>query len=285
MIIENPSEGVTVVKIPFQRVEGWQHWALITSDRHWDNPDSKWKLQRRHLDEALKRNATIIDCGDLFCAMQGKFDKRAVKGKLRSIHDGPKYFNLLQDTAIEWFKPYAKNFAMIGTGNHETAILKNHEVDLTDGLVRGLNRETGSSIIHGGYTGYVRFKFADGNHIQSKIIHYDHGHGGGGPATKGVIQAHRRDAYIDNVDIICSGHVHESYSVETVRKYLSGNDKIKFKTTVHLCIPTYKEEYKTGRGGYHVEKGRPPKPLGAWWVRFYYEAFSGRIKFDYTRAN
>jgi hypothetical protein len=31
---------------------------------------------------------------------------------------------------------------------------------------------------------------------------------------------------------------------------------------------TYKEEYGAGEGGWHIETGKPPKPLGAWWLRF-----------------
>ena len=56
--------------------KGWEQWFLLTSDRHHDNPHSDHELQKEHLDEALKRRAGIIDCGDFFCAMQGRWDPR-----------------------------------------------------------------------------------------------------------------------------------------------------------------------------------------------------------------
>lgn len=285
MKIENPSKGVTLIKFEFKRNEDWQQWALLTSDRHWDNPDSKRRMQKKHLDQAMERNAVVIDCGDLFCAMQGKNDKRASKSKLRREHQDNAYLNSLTKTACEWFSPYAKNFALIGTGNHETSILNRCEYDLTEELVDKLNFKNGTNIVNGGYTGYARFVFQDDSFQTSRVLHYDHGYGGGGPVTKGAIQTNRRDAFIDSADIICSGHIHESYAIETVHKRLTKSNKIRHATVVHLSIPTYKEEYKTGRGGWHVERGAPPKPLGAWWVRFYYERETNSIRFDYTRAN
>jgi hypothetical protein len=32
------------------------------------------------------------------------------------------------------------------------------------------------------------------------------------------------------------------------------------------------------QGGYHIEKGRPPKPLGGYWLEFYYDpSATGRV--------
>jgi hypothetical protein len=39
-------------------------------------------MEKRHLELARKRNAVIIDGGDLFCAMQGKYDPRSDKRDL-----------------------------------------------------------------------------------------------------------------------------------------------------------------------------------------------------------
>ena len=37
----------------------------------------------------------------------------------------------------------------------------------------------------------------------------------------------------------------------------------------YIRTGTYKDEYGEGAGGFHIERGRPPKPLGAVWLRFY----------------
>ena len=51
---------------------GWEQWFLLSSDRHHDNAHTNWAMETRHLDEAVQKNAGILDFGDLFCAMQGK---------------------------------------------------------------------------------------------------------------------------------------------------------------------------------------------------------------------
>jgi hypothetical protein len=48
----------------------------------------------------------------------------------------------------------------------------------------------------------------------------------------------------------------------------------------------YKDEHSPG-DGFHIEKGREPKPLGACWLRFYYDkkdAKEGSICFEITLA-
>ena len=55
-----------------------------------------------------------------------------------------------------------------------------------------------------------------------------------------------------------------------------------------MSIPTYKEEYIDGYGGWHVERGAAPKPIGAVWLRLFVpEVFRGKDKqilFEITRA-
>lgn len=45
-----------------------------------------------------------------------------------------------------------------------------------------------------------------------------------------------------------------------------------------------KDEYDMA-GGYHIEKGRPPKPTGAYWLEFRHDsAEHGRVDFDVARG-
>ena len=39
------------------------------------------------------------------------------------------------------------------------------------------------------------------------------------------------------------------------------------RTQYHVRLPTYKNEYKDGYGGWHIETGKPPKPIGGMWMR------------------
>jgi hypothetical protein len=40
------------------------------------------------------------------------------------------------------------------------------------------------------------------------------------------------------------------------------------KTRHYVRCGTYKDEFEDGHAGFHVEKGRGPRPLGGWWQRF-----------------
>jgi hypothetical protein len=47
--------------------------------------------------------------------------------------------------------------------------------------------------------------------------------------------------------------------------------------------PTYADYYGTGEGGWQVETGKPPKPMGAVWMRFFVDS-SGEIGTELTAA-
>lgn len=74
-IVEHVSRNVLNVK--FDNISaGWEQYILLSSDRH---HDSKWTdrdLELEHLEKAKERNAYVIDVGDMFDVMQGKFDPR-----------------------------------------------------------------------------------------------------------------------------------------------------------------------------------------------------------------
>jgi hypothetical protein len=265
----------------------WSQDFLLCADRHYDNPDSDLELQRKHLQEAVDRRAGVLDFGDFICGMQGKYDKRSSKSKLRDADKTPAYLDSLVRNGVELIRPYAKNFVLIGRGNHETGILKTHETDVSTRLVDLLNAECETEVAAGGYSGFVRFQFHRGaTCMRSLSLYYHHGSGGGGIVTKGVIQSNRRAAHID-ADIYVSGHVHESWVLEIPRTRLSAANAIEHHESWHVQVPSYKEEYGDGDLGFHVEGGRPAKPVGAYWMRFYWRYRGGpegpRVEFIKAR--
>lgn len=262
----------SVIKISMDHVRpGVDQWFLLKSDDHWDNPKCRRDLLKKHLDQAVERKAGIIGGGDLFCAMQGKYDKRSSKDDVRPEHQNGRYLDSLVDTAIDWYAPYAKNMICEGRGNHETAIIKNHETDLTDRLCSGLRSKTGQPVEDMGYGYWVRFQFRIRQQTKSFLMKVFHGSGGGGPVTKGVIQTNRRAVYLPDADIVMTGHVHEAWTVCLRRERVSQSNVLRHDSQWHICTPSYKEEYVDGSRGWHVERGAPPKPLGAYWLRFYWE--------------
>ena len=288
MEVEKRNKGVITVSMSYQ--VGWEQWFLLSSDRHHDNPHTKWDLEKKHLEEAIKKDAYILDFGDLFCAMQGKYDRRSSKDDLRQIHKKGSYLDKLVETASDFYAPYSKRWICMGMGNHETAILSHHETNLTERLVSQLNITTNSNIINGGYSGWIQFKFRRSNGGGfSYNMYYHHGHGGGGVVTKGVIQTNRRAVYLPDANFVVSGHIHEEWTVTQQRLRLTQKGRQYLDEQIHICLPTYKEEFLPSQEyGFHTERGRPPKPLGAKWLRFYYDVRSTDgtkpIKYQIIRA-
>lgn len=244
---------------------GKPHWVLLRSDAHHDNAHADWAMEARHLQLAKERNAPVIDGGDLFCAMQGKYDKRADRSQLRpELREGP-YLDQLVRHAADFYEPYASQVALMGRGNHETAMDKRHETDLTERLVTTLNERTGSRIHAGAYAGYVRFHFKandTGRNSCSAVMFRHHGYGGGGPVTKDVIQTNRMAATQPDANIVWSGHTHDQWVVEHERARITESGRIFTDTQTFIKTAGYKEEW-TPSNGWHIERGGPPKPRGA----------------------
>jgi hypothetical protein len=242
---------------------------LLVSDLHWDNPHCDRGLLKNHLDEAVKRNAAIILNGDTYCCMGGKYDRRADKSLIRPEHNTDRYFDAIVDTSVEWFAPYAKNILLIGYGNHETAIIKHGETDLLQRFASTLNYATGSSVQVGGYGGTIDIRVLhDTIRGVNFVVHYFHGHSGGGVVSRGVIHDQRLLAGTEGYDLTWMGHVHELYYHQNMVHRYDRSTKTLIQKPIHqLRTATYKEEWDGGYMGFHTERGRGPKPLGGYWLK------------------
>ena len=251
---------------------GWEQWVLLSADRHHDNVYCDRALEKRHLEQAKERDAIILDFGDLFCAMQGKYDPRSSMDDIRAEDVGENYLDRIVTHAARDYAPYAKNWYLMGQGNHCTNIRKRHGTDLISNLVHRMNADHGGNCRVGGYGGWVRFLFTAQKTRRSSIkLKYHHGAGGGGPVTRGVIQTNRQAVYLPDADIVVNGHTHDMWYVPIARERLSDGGKV-YQDLVHFIrTPGYKDEYANGAGGFHVEKWGAPKPIGAVWLRLYYD--------------
>jgi hypothetical protein len=253
--------NVHIFVVPFE-----QRKVLLLSDLHWDNPKCDRVLLKKHLDLALKGGNDVLLNGDTFCLMQGAYDPRKSKQDIRPEHNVNSYLDAVVNDAIEWFKPYAHIIKVVGYGNHETNIIKRQETDVIQRFVFGLNRECNTDIQVGGYGGWIVYQFKDNVIRKTFKIKYFHGSGGGGPVTKGVIQFNRMSSFIDGADMIWMGHVHECNEVIYTSEFLNKSHGIELRNILMVRTATYKEEYNKGLGGWHVERGATPKPLGGRWL-------------------
>jgi hypothetical protein len=206
--------------------------VLITSDHHWDNKKCDRKLLKKHLRQAQKKDAPILFLGDTFCAMQGKFDKRADKASLRPEHAGECYFDELRSTAAEWYGEFADDIALITMGNHEESIIRHQQVNLLSSLCDSVNA------LEGPYWGFVRIKR---NPKATPItLFFHHGWGGGGPVTKGTIDFNRlRSSY--QADVYALGHIHHKNMDVNPMSRVTSRGKMETDMQYFLRSSTYKQ--------------------------------------------
>lgn len=261
----------------------WEAWALLSSDRHWDNPKSDLKMQIRHLDEAQEKGAIIIDNGDLFCAMQGKADDRRSKSNIRPEHNTDTYFDTIVEDAARFFKPYQHNFLCVGVGNHENSIKKRLEIDLTERFLMLMNLGSSVTTYNGHYSGYVFFSFTLGSFKNrpgasriktTKTLKYLHGYGGSNKRAQDMAKQATRASDAPDADIILSGHTHQSSMVTLMDERITASGVIYPQKRLLLKAPTYKNEWEKGMSDYHDTQERGPRPLGAWWLRFRWDRSS-----------
>ena len=254
------------------KAKGRDFKLAILSDLHWDNPKCDWDLLKRHMDYCLKNSIPIMLNGDTFCLMQGRGDRRSSKDDIRPEHNNARYLDSIVETAVEWFSPYAHLITVIGYGNHESSVIKWQETDILRRFVDLLNYTNNTNVQVGGYGGWFVISLDDKNTKGGSgggatcKIKYFHGSGGGGVVTKGAINLTRALEMAEDFDVFTMGHIHENAARNDVRESLDFHPLIGYRVQqkqLHLMITgTYKEEYGAGAGGWHVERGAPPKPLG-----------------------
>ncbi len=273
------------MEIELKRNSAWKFRILCTSDEHIDHVHSDRKLIKRHLEEAKESGFPVIKLGDLFCAMQGKKDPRKSRIALMNrFNTNEEYFDELVNYAEEFLLPYKNEYALQGLGNHETSIISHNETHLLKRLVRRLN-SAGSPVQLGAYSGWLKllFKVSTGQG-QSINIKYMHGSGGSAPVTKGVIKTNRRAVNFPNAHIILSGHTHEAFVLPITQEKISERCKVYKQEQLHVQIPSYKDEVLGQASGFAVEREFPLKPVGAYWLDFWFDRKDSMVKYDAVRA-
>ena len=242
--------------------------VLLQFDEHWDNPKSDNEAIKRHMQDAVDIGAPIVKGGDTFCAMQGRYDPRRSREGVRPEHDHPNYVDRLVSGYAEFAEFAAQNIAFMGRGNHELSVLKNIETDLIERTAERLRIMGGGSICTGGIGGGILFRLGVTKTTYITLpVFYHHGHGGGGPVTKGVIQTNRRATYLPDAAVVITGHVHEEWSVTMARSRITPHTgRTWMDEQLHINTATYKNEYSPEDSTWHSLNGRPPKPIGATWL-------------------
>lgn len=269
-----------VLSMYFDVAAGWEQWFLLASDVHFDSVYCNRDLFATHLKKAKERDARIMIFGDLFDAMQGRFDPRRSMEELRPEYRRSDYYDFVVKDIAKSLSPYASQITLLAKGNHETSVLKNANTDLMDRLVFSLNTEHGGNVSIGAYGGWVRLMFERCGVPQGSMkLKYFHGAGGEAPVTRGAIQTNRQAVYLPDADIVVNGHSHNAYWIPISRERLSGKGVIGYDIQHHVRTPGYKQSYADGSGGWEVERGGVPKPIGSMWMRMFFERETYQVEF------
>lgn len=279
--VEHHGRQIHVIKVDDASTKDWEKWILLRSDAHHDSKHCRRDIELRHLQEAVDRNAIVLDLGDCLDLMQGRGDNRASKSSLRSGLLASNYFDRVIREAAEFYTQkhngvhLSRQFALIGQGNHESAWLKFHETCPTDNLVRAIRTcDPDSPVGAGAYGGYVHLQFSfNGNTKRAFTIRYMHGASSGGIMSMGALDAKRAASWIVDANLIAIGHTHDSMVVPLPRERFrvhNGKYRIENEDVGFVRVGTYKDEfYQTEGMGWAVERGGGPKPLRAKWLRLY----------------
>lgn len=261
---------------------GFEQSFLLTSDVHFDNPKCDRDLYFRHMDAAKETNSGVFCFGDFFCMMGGKYDPRRSKKGVRPEHNVNNYIDAVINDAAEQLAPYSKNLILFSDGNHETGIIKNLETDPLERFTGILNASNEAKLIHGRYQGFVRFRFTheSGGKTKTVLLYFHHGKWGG-VVSKGTQSIARFASFVPQADIIVSGHTHDTWNAPEPQIRVKESGEVYLFEQEHIKTATYKEEFLAGEG-WATERIVKPKPLGGYWLHFYYEL--GEIKFKLERA-
>lgn len=248
---------------------GTEMWMLLRSDAHHDSKGCDRRLEMRHLEQARDRGALILDFGDLFDAMQTRTDPRRSTRDLKAEFLTDSYLNAIVNEAAQCYSPYAPQWVMMGTGNHEYAIQKHSDYDPISGLLSQLNTEEhGGHILAGGYDGYVKVRLTwkkvkpdTSPRSESFLIYYTHGSGGSARRSKGMLKADLRAAVRPDADIIVSAHIHSSWQLPMIKERVTKEGTIREDLVWHLQLPSYKRP-----GTWESTKEMNAHPLGAHWL-------------------
>jgi predicted phosphodiesterase len=265
------TKNKTVISLYLENsaVVDYRQKLLLMSDVHFDSRYCDRKLLKRDLETASRENAFIFIAGDFFDAMQGRKDMRGRYDELLPEYKTDKYFDVIVEDAATFLKPYQKHIIMFGYGNHETSVIRHQQTDILSRLVGALNSGQEHKVQTGGYGGWVRFMFHNGNTPKGSVKYrYHHGKGASAFASDGIMEDKRQAATAPDADIVHSGHNHNEYVHTVAREVLNNKGIVEYSQQVYIRTPGYKSAYIQDEAGLSWEYATmgAPKPLGSVWV-------------------
>ena len=261
---------------------------MYCSDIHADSIACDLDLFQTHLEQANKLKAPVIINGDLFDAMQGRFDPRRDPENLKKDFKVSSYF----DALVMWHSQLLKKYTdipcfIIGEGNHESSVRKINGTSLTERLAYDFSLH-GINAVGVGYWGYVRvtFKYKKGNGAASHLLYFHHGKSSNAVVTKGAIEFQRQSVFIRDAQAVLNGHIHEAMSLaHKVERFNQRTMRTYTELVWYLRTPGYVlSPSDTGQTtGWVSERHKDPKPRGCMFGNYYFTSEKSEITLDITQ--
>jgi len=218
------------------------------------------------LDAHMKRRATLPNSyfaciGDIGNWIMPGDKRHQASTPIPEIASQDAYVTATIDYQYELLHDY--NWLWLGTGNHETSMLKYHGTDVVKFLLDRLG------VTEGGYSGFARLRWhLHGKCVCTSTLLYHHG-AWGGVATKGIIGAERYAASHDGWDVFVFGHNHHCHVHHNSKLYMTQNGVIKHRDCYIVNTGTFQLSSRQGGSPQYSEiRGYQPVAITAPLIKF-----------------
>ena len=200
-------------------------------------------------------NTYFIGGGDLLDSIITKDIKRYMKHA--DDTEGDAIIDEQVEALYDLLKPHKDHIIGLGTGNHESAIVKYHGSH----PIRRLCNMLGTTSL--GFSWLVRLSFKENSSRGRLIVIRGHHGWGGGSRTQGAdLTKYSKDLTYWDADMFLYGHVHKRQSDKIDRMGLVGTKLVSKPKWIFICGTFLKTLSLTDEATYSEEKGYPPVSIG-----------------------
>ena len=254
--------GISANVFRYKYKNGVPFYLSPMSDFHLFNPATNEKRIIRQLDEAKSLGSRILLNGDIIDGIMPSDMKRYVPSVIPQEAAGrDDLINATIEYVFKFLSPYAENIDEMADGNHESAILKHHHVDIIDIVVEKLNAEHGTDIKRGKYLGWITYllgydlKDNQLSSVRRYTIFRSHGRTRTAEVTKGIMEFSRLRN--DRVNLQWLGHSHDVTLHPEVKFGTNNSGMADYSNMWNLRTGGYLQHSK---GSYPASMGLLPKP-------------------------
>lgn len=197
----------------------------------------------------------ILGGGDLIDAIVTKDIRRYMKHSDGTVGDA--VIDEQIDKIEKLLSPYRGRILGLGSGNHETAVLKHHGTNPIRRLAKRLDT------VSLGYSSMVRLRFSEnGNRGRTVTLFVHHGWGGGSRTQGADLTKFSKHISHWDADLFLYGHVHRRQSDKIDRLSWVGKSLVSKPIHMFICGTFLKTLSETDEPTYSEEKGYPPVSIG-----------------------